>query len=116
MTAEVLIVRIEPTADASFAAMRARNKFGIAMAAMIKIIATTISNSISEKPFCFLFTFFPLNRALKFSFTPRPSPFRRAATRYTLRIDIIQLIMPVVEFTPAGSWRRTVKQWRWVSL
>jgi hypothetical protein len=27
--------------------------FGMAMAAMIKIIATTISNSISEKPLCF---------------------------------------------------------------
>jgi hypothetical protein len=25
----------------------------MAMAAMIRIIATTISNSISEKPFCF---------------------------------------------------------------
>jgi hypothetical protein len=31
--------------------MRARSKFGIAMAAMIKMIATTISNSMSEKPF-----------------------------------------------------------------
>src|ERR1700693_690860 len=49
------MVRIEPTAEASLAAMRARSKFGIAMAAMIKIIATTINNSMSEKPFCFLF-------------------------------------------------------------
>src|ERR1700685_2555178 len=49
------MVRIEPTADASLAAMRARSKFGIAIAAMIKMIATTISNSISEKPFCLLF-------------------------------------------------------------
>jgi hypothetical protein len=32
--------------------MRARSKFGIAIAAMIRMIATTISNSISEKPFC----------------------------------------------------------------
>jgi hypothetical protein len=48
--AEVLMVRIEPTADASLAAMRARSKFGIAMAAMINIIATTISSSISENP------------------------------------------------------------------
>ena len=56
MTAEVLSVRTEPTAEASLAAMRARSKFGIAIAAMIKIIATTISNSISEKPFCFLVT------------------------------------------------------------
>jgi hypothetical protein len=49
------MVRIEPTADASLAAMRARSKFGIAMAAMIKMIATTISNSINEKPFIFCF-------------------------------------------------------------
>ena len=55
VTAEVLIVRIEPTADASLAAIRDLRRLGIAMAAMIKIIATTISNSISEKPFGFLF-------------------------------------------------------------
>src|SRR5436190_15222290 len=30
--------------------MRARSRFGIAIAAMIKMIATTISNSINEKP------------------------------------------------------------------
>jgi hypothetical protein len=53
VTAEVLIVRIEPTAEASLAAIRDRRRFGIAMAAMMRIIATTISNSISEKPFCF---------------------------------------------------------------
>src|SRR5215472_11370816 len=47
------MVRREATAEASLAAMRERIKFGIAMAAMIKMIATTISNSISEKPFCF---------------------------------------------------------------
>jgi hypothetical protein len=46
------MVRIEATADDSFAAMRARSKLGMAMAAMIRMIATTISNSISEKPFC----------------------------------------------------------------
>src|SRR4030081_2374261 len=48
----VLIARIEATADDSFAAMRARSRFGMAIAAMIKMIATTISSSISEKPFC----------------------------------------------------------------
>src|SRR5690242_19698352 len=47
------MVRSELTADDSLAAMRARSKFGIAMAAMIRMMATTISNSISEKPFCF---------------------------------------------------------------
>jgi hypothetical protein len=44
------MVRIDATADASLAAMRARSKFGIAIAAMIRMIATTISNSIKEKP------------------------------------------------------------------
>jgi hypothetical protein len=43
---------MEATADASFALMRDRKRFGIATAAMTKIIATTISNSISENPFC----------------------------------------------------------------
>jgi hypothetical protein len=46
------MVRREPTAEDSFAAIRDRRRFGIAMAAMIKMIATTISNSIREKPFC----------------------------------------------------------------
>ena len=31
----------------------------MAIAAMIKIIATTINNSISEKPFCFRISFVP---------------------------------------------------------
>jgi hypothetical protein len=41
----------EPTADASLADSRACRRLGIAMAAMIKIIATTINSSISENPF-----------------------------------------------------------------
>jgi len=53
-TADVLRVRSEATADAWFAAIFDRIKLGIAIAAMIKMIATTINNSISEKPFCFL--------------------------------------------------------------
>jgi len=50
----VVNVRRVATAEASFAAIRERMRFGIAMAAMIKMIATTISSSISEKPFCLL--------------------------------------------------------------
>src|SRR2546425_8953732 len=46
--------RNEPTAEASFAAIFERSKLGIAIAAMIKMIATTIRSSISENPFCFL--------------------------------------------------------------
>jgi hypothetical protein len=44
-------VRKEATA-VSLPAIFERSKFGIAIAAMIKIITTTISNSISEKPLC----------------------------------------------------------------
>jgi hypothetical protein len=44
----VLIVRTEATADASFAAIFERSKFGMAMAAMIRIIATTIRSSMGE--------------------------------------------------------------------
>jgi hypothetical protein len=47
------MVRIEPTAEDSFAAMRDRRRFGMAIAAMIRMIATTIKSSIREKPFCF---------------------------------------------------------------
>src|SRR5580658_4499619 len=53
------MVRIEATADDSLAAIRARSKFGIAIAAMIRMMATTISNSISEKPFCFRISLSP---------------------------------------------------------
>src|SRR5215831_2206025 len=56
----VLMVRTEPTADASLADIRARIRFGMAIAAMIRMMATTISNSISEKPFCFRISIFPL--------------------------------------------------------
>src|SRR5258708_1169093 len=48
------MVRTEATAEASLAAILDRIKLGIAIAAMIKIIATTMSNSMSEKPFCLL--------------------------------------------------------------
>src|ERR1700681_3321056 len=50
---DVLYVRSEATADASLAAILERIRFGIAIAAMIRIIATTINNSINEKPCCF---------------------------------------------------------------
>jgi hypothetical protein len=46
----VLMVRSEPTAEASLAAILDRSRLGIAIAAMIRIIATTISNSINENP------------------------------------------------------------------
>jgi len=50
---DVFNVRREPTDEASLAAMRDRSKLGIAIAAMIRMIATTINSSISEKPLDF---------------------------------------------------------------
>jgi hypothetical protein len=46
----VAICRTELAAEDSLAAILARKRLGIAIAAMIKIIATTIRSSISEKP------------------------------------------------------------------
>jgi hypothetical protein len=48
-----MIARMDEIAEASFALIRERMRFGMATAAMIKIMATTISNSMSENPFCF---------------------------------------------------------------
>jgi hypothetical protein len=47
-------VRIEPMALDSLAARRERSKFGIAIAAMIAMIATTIISSMSVKPLFFI--------------------------------------------------------------
>src|SRR5712692_294937 len=55
VTSAVLMLRIEATADASFAAILERSKFGMAMAAMIRIIITTIRSSMRENPFCGFF-------------------------------------------------------------
>src|SRR5579871_4126705 len=54
------MLRTEPTADDSLAETRARVKVGIAIAAMIRMIATTISSSISENPFCDFIGLIPL--------------------------------------------------------
>ena len=47
----LLMARTEPIADDSLPDMRARRRPGTAMAAMMPMIATTISSSISVKPF-----------------------------------------------------------------
>jgi hypothetical protein len=46
------MVRIAEAAEDSLADILARKRFGMAIAAMINMIATTISNSINENPFC----------------------------------------------------------------
>jgi hypothetical protein len=43
-------LRTELAAEASLAAILARNRFGMAIAAMIRMIATTINSSIKENP------------------------------------------------------------------
>src|SRR5271155_3831493 len=47
------MVRRDPTAEVSLAAMRERSRFGMAMAAMMRMMATTINSSMREKPFWF---------------------------------------------------------------
>ena len=75
----MVIVRREPTADASFAAIFDLIKFGIAMAAMIRMIATTISNSIREKPFCFFMMLDLLDNFCVASYTYRKPETNAAA-------------------------------------
>ena len=47
---ELLMARSEPIADASLPDIRARSRPGIAIAAMMPMIATTMSSSMSVKP------------------------------------------------------------------
>ena len=59
------MARIDPMADASLPDIRARSRPGTAIAAMMPMIATTISSSISVKPFWFVFiTLFSLKATL----------------------------------------------------
>src|ERR1043166_5902677 len=52
VTAAVLRARRLPTAADSFAEILARSRLGMAMAAMMRMIATTINNSMRENPLC----------------------------------------------------------------
>src|SRR5213596_3142362 len=47
-----MTVRVSPMAAVSLAETRARSKLGMAIAAMIPMIATTINSSIRVKPCC----------------------------------------------------------------
>jgi hypothetical protein len=77
-----MIVRMDEIAEASFALIRERIRFGMAIAAMITIMATTISSSISENPFCFRPIAIKL-RDLWFCLKNRPRK-SRTITRYTM--------------------------------
>src|SRR4051812_6517714 len=55
----LLTARSEPMAEASLPEMRARSRPGTAIAAMMPMIATTISSSMSVKPFSFLMSSSP---------------------------------------------------------
>ena len=72
----VVMERTEVAADASFAASRDLTMLGIAMAAMIRMMATTISSSTREKPLSGLAELAHLScvrRVIKISRIP-PSP------------------------------------------
>ena len=60
----LLTARSEPTADASFDAMRERARAGSAMATMTPMTATTVSSSMSVKPCCRSHLPRPLARAI----------------------------------------------------
>ncbi|MGB6432221.1 MAG: hypothetical protein WBF06_16710 [Candidatus Acidiferrales bacterium] len=57
----MFIVLSELTAEASFEDIFERIKAGMAIAAIIRMIATTINNSMSENPFCLFRTTSPQN-------------------------------------------------------
>jgi hypothetical protein len=66
------MVRRQLAADASFAAILALSKLGMAIAAMTRMIATTINNSISENPrfVCFGLVLISLAPTLHARLTP----------------------------------------------
>src|SRR6185312_11672141 len=64
-----MMVRIEETAEDSLAAIRARIKLGMAMAAIMSMIATTISNSISENPLSFCIQAAPSRAVILHNYT-----------------------------------------------
>jgi hypothetical protein len=76
----VVSCRTDAEAEDSFAAIRARNKFGIAMAAIIRMIATTINNSINENP-CSRFIATILSRCICMHFEYRLGPVEQRKTK-----------------------------------
>src|ERR1019366_6194851 len=66
----------EAAAEASFAAILDLSKLGTAIAAMIRMIATTISSSINEKPFSFFILSFPSLVVFKILFGGVPRMLR----------------------------------------
>src|SRR4030095_9874627 len=64
LTSEVFTARIDPMGEVFLPDIRARSRPGTAIAAMMPMIATTISSSISVNPsfFCSFFTDFLLER------------------------------------------------------
>src|SRR6516164_5926916 len=92
---EVFSVRSEPTAEAWFAAIFDRNRLGMAIAAIIRMIATTIKSSMSEKPFCFL----PIIISLQ-----RPPPIgQKQPTKKSLLIRSIYFPLQVKSTAPKDS-------------
>src|SRR5439155_3962595 len=88
-----LIVRNDCWAEPSLAARREARRLGIAIAAIMPMIATTMSSSISEKPFWFLFiiSFFCSfrDKLVVFAFAP-PALSREQPQRAICRGTIIK--------------------------
>src|SRR5215469_13704142 len=98
LTSAVLIVRNEAAAEDSLADILARIKFGIAMAAMVRMTATTISSSINEKPLCSW-------RILRFSFWFLES-CRTSLRRFVLSVLLVRrgaMVSPVLVGFPPSS-------------
>src|ERR1019366_8700500 len=101
MTAVEFKVRSASTAAASFAVIFERIKLGMAMAAIIKMMVTTISNSIREKPFRFVL------RALMFP----PVPVRnvsRGTVREEHKSQLFRTQKQVNSGLPNYIWRRAI--------
>src|SRR5438067_8889090 len=104
----VTTVRTEAAAEDSLAAILARSRFGMAIAAMIRMIATTISNSINEKPFCLRICVFSLlnqfsNLGLSDSM-PLLSHFPRHFANYESSSELMIVTQPYVSLT--ALWRQ----------
>src|SRR5271169_3623753 len=104
----------EPAADESLAAIRARIRFGIAIAAIIRMIATTINNSIREKPLSFRIFICP--RVPSFCHSRWPARFQEPhvkvlhsdSQRGPFNVRLKQSGEPLIIENGAENWRLTV--------
>src|SRR3989304_556529 len=80
----------------------------MAMAARIPMIATTIINSIRVKPLVFFF-FISWNMPLSFPRGEYCYAYRTAILVPTSRVDVIDIVRPVVQVVDVPDIHRTVR-------